>query len=344
MEVTFQDKRMQYSIKEVSNLDYKKLAHFLSAFPDDNLSLREWERRLYYWWNENPAYSDNHIRGLILLYGENIVGFAGNIPTRMIWNGEEKIVINGTTWRVLPEHRKKSMELWFKHRDLTSDYIYFNTTPNELVKGLLRKLNFFEYKPVKYWFYYSGHSQSLIYNPIVNIATFLLKLFIQGRISFLYLFHRDVVLKDDIAPREEKIIDDLWDKHKNDFHFTNIRDSSYINWIKKTKQILYVFYQGEIVGYIILNIDEKKKSIMLVDFWSKELVYLAKPILLNLLRKYSNMNIIVPTLNVQFEKEAKNLLLIKRKSPQTGFIYNAKYKPIDLEKSFLCMLQGDYGL
>jgi len=335
---------MQYTIKEIQDSDYDNIAFFLSEFPNDNLSLTEWKKRLYYWWNENPAYSDKHLRGLILLFGDNIVGFTANIPTKMIWDGEEKIVINGTTWRVLPEHRKKSMELWFKHRDLTSDIIYFNTTPNELVRNILRKLNFFEYKPFKYWFYYFGHFQSLIHYPIVNIGIFLFKLLEKGIVNSLYLFHSDVVLKNDISPLEDKIIDELWKKHKNDFLFTNVRDSSYIKWIKKTKQVLYVSYKGEIIGYIILHIDDIKKSVILVDYWSKELVYLAKPILHNLLRKYSNMNIIIPSFNVQFERAAKNLLLIKRKSSQTGFIYNAKYKPIDLEKSFLCMLQGDYGL
>jgi len=344
MVVTFQNKRMQYTIKEVSDSDYKKLAHFLSECPDDNLSSIEWEKRLYYWWNVNPAYSDNHIRGLILLYSENIVGFAGNIPTKMIWDGEEKIVINGTTWRVLPEHRKQSMELWFKHRELTSDYIYFNTTPNEFVKVLLRKLSFYEYRITKYWFYYFGCSQTLIHYPIVNIGIFLFKLLERGIVNSLNLFHRDVVLKNDISPLEEEIIDELWNKHKRDFLFTNVRDSSYIKWIKKTKQVLYVSYKGDIIGYIILHIDDKKKSIMLVDYWSKDLVYLAKPIIINILKKYSNMNVILPSLNIQFEKAAKNLLMIKRKCPKVGFIYNAKCKPIDPDKSFLCMLQGDYGM
>ncbi len=344
MVVTFQNKRMQYTIKEVSDSDYKKLAHFLSECPDDNLSSIEWEKRLYYWWNVNPAYSDNHIRGLILLYSENIVGFAGNIPTKMIWDGEEKIVINGTTWRVLSEHRKQSMELWFKHRELTSDYIYFNTTPNEFVKVLLRKLNFYEYRITKYWFYYFGCSQTLIHYPIVNIGIFLFKLLERGIVNSLNLFHRDVVLKNDISPLEEEIIDELWNKHKNDFLFTNIRNSSYIKWIKKTKQVLYVSYKKEIIGYIILRIDDKKKSIILVDYWSKDLVCLAKPIIINILKKYNNMNVIIPSLNIQFEKAAKNLLMIKRKCPKVGFIYNAKCKPIDPDKSFLCMLQGDYGM
>ncbi len=344
MVVTFQNKRMQYTIKEVSDLDYNKLAHFLSEFPDDKLSSIEWEKRLYYWWNLNPAYSNNHIRGLILLYGENIVGFAGNIPTKMIWDGEEKIVINGTTWRVLSEHRKQSMELWFKHRELTSDYIYFNTTPNEFVKVLLRKLNFYEYRITKYWFYYFGCSQTLIHYPIVNIGIFLFKLLERGIVNSLNLFHRDVVLKNDISPLEEEIIDELWNKHKRDFLFTNVRDSSYIKWIKKTKQVLYVSYKKEIIGYIILRIDDKKKSIILVDYWSKDLVCLAKPIIINILKKYNNMNVIIPSLNIQFEKAAKNLLMIKRKCPKVGFIYNAKCKPIDPDKSFLCMLQGDYGM
>ena len=344
MVVTSQNKRMQYIIKEVVDSDYNNLAHFLSSFPGDNLSLNKWEKRLYYWWNENPAYTKNHIRGVILLYGENIVGFSGNIPSKMVWNGEEKIVINGTTWRVLPEHRKQSMELWFKHRELTSGYVYFNTTSNELVKSMLRKLNFYEYRITKYWFYYFGNSRTLIHHPIVNIGTFLVKLFEKGLVNFLCLFHRDVVLKNDISPLEEKLIDELWYKHRNDFLFTNVRDSSYIKWIKKTQQVLYVSYKGKIIGYIILHIDDKKKSIMLVDYWSKELSFLAKPIILNILKKYSNMNVIIPSLNFQFEKAAKNLLLIKRKSPQVGFIYYAKHKPLEPEKSFLCMLQGDYGM
>ena len=344
MVVTFQNERMQYIIKEVVDSDYNNLAHFLSSFPGDNLSLNKWEKRLYYWWNENPAYTKNLIRGVILLYDENIVGFAGNIPNKMVWNGEEKIVINGTTWRVLPEHRKQSMELWFKHRELTSDYIYFNTTPNEFVKVLLRKLSFYEYRITKYWFYYFGCSQTLIHYPIVNIGIFLFKLLERGIVNSLNLFHRDVVLKNDISPLEEEIIDELWNKHKRDFLFTNVRDSSYIKWIKKTKQVLYVSYKGDIIGYIILHIDDKKKSIMLVDYWSKDLVYLAKPIIINILKKYSNMNVILPSLNIQFEKAAKNLLMIKRKCPKVGFIYNAKCKPIDPDKSFLCMLQGDYGM
>lgn len=331
-------------IKIVQSSDYNSLCHFLSEFPEDSRSYIEWMKRLQLWWDENPACDQDHIRGVVLRFDGCIVGFSGNIPTRMIWGGKEITVISGTTWRVLPQYRKYSMDMWLKHRELTSEFIYFNTTPNLRVKKLLSVLKFTELPNPETWFYYIGSPSNLAKSFQIYIGSFLQKLSVTTLLCFPSMATKSIIFRVKDQSTKDEEIDKLWYQHKADFQYTNVRDSRYLNWLSETKVIYFMYKMNELLGYIILNIDDSKKSVILVDYWSSDIVKYAKSIFNFLLKTYRDSNIIVPSFDSDIVIAANNCLMFKRKNPNVGFIDCSKHGSFVVNRSFLTMLQGDYGM
>jgi len=146
-----------------------------------------------------------------------------------------------------------------------------------------------------------------------------------------------------------KEVDKLWSLHKDEFQFTNVRDSRYLNWMSKSKTIYYIYSKNEMKGFIILTTylnTYKEKSVMLIDYWCPDLANYAKPILNFLLRSYKDYNLVIPSYNKKFKKAAMSCLLIKRKNPEldVNFIHFGKEKPIEYDRCFLTMMQGNRHL
>jgi hypothetical protein len=342
--------RNDINIREIQDADYDRIADFHSTFPDDNLSSDEWKNLLKFWWDQNPAYSKGYPRGAVALKDNKVIGFTGNIPTRMLWSGKEILVSNGTTWRVLPMYRKISMVISDKNNELTRGFVKFNTTANELVQKLLVIYKWSQFTCAEDFYYYLGNSQSVSKPKIYHIIAILQKIFAAPLNSLFMMLPKKVFIRADVNDTMLKEVDKLWRLHKDEFQFTNVRDSRYVNWVSKlkTKTIYSIYYENEMKGFVILSTylnTYKEKSIMLVDYWCPDLANYAKPILNFLLRNYKDYNLAIPAYNQKFRKAAMSCLLIKRnKSQDLDFIHFGKEKPIEYDKSFLTMMQGNRSL
>ena len=279
------------------------------------------------------------------LKDNKIIGFTGNIPTRMLWSGKEIVVSNGTTWRVLPEYRRISMDIAGKNDELTHGYVKFNTSANKLVRKLLRIGKWSQFTCADDLYYYLGNSQCLSKSKIIHIIAILQKILVVPLNSLLMILPKQVLIRADVKNTMLKEVDKLWSLHKDEFQFTNVRDSRYLNWMSKSKTIYYIYYKNEMKGFIILIIlTYKEKSVMLVDYWCPDIANYAKPILNFLLRNYKDYNLVIPSYNKKFRKAAMSCLLIKRKSPNLDFIHFGKEKPIKYDRCFLTMMQGNRSL
>ena len=342
--------RNDIHIREIQDSDYDRIADFHSTFPDDNLSSDEWKKLLNFWWDQNPAYSKGYPRGVVGLKDNKVIGFTGNIPTRMLWSGKEIVVSNGTTWRVLPEYRKISMVISGKNDELTRGFVKFNTTANELVQKLLIIYKWSQFTSAEDFYYYLGNSQCLSKPKIYHIIAILQKILVVPLNSLSMILPKRVFIRADVNNTMLKEVDKLWSLHKDEFQFTNVRDSRYLNWMSKLKNktIYYIFYKNEMKGFIILSTylnTYKEKSVMLVDYWCPDIANYAKPILNFLLRNYKDYNLAIPAYNQKFRKAAKSCLLIKRnKSQDLNFIHFGKEKSIEYDRCFLTMMQGNRTL
>ena len=82
-------------IKAIIKSDYNLLCEFLSNFTNEKKENKKyWIDRLNYWWEQNPAFSENIIRGWVFKKkgSDTIVGFIGNIPTYFNLEGKKTIV------------------------------------------------------------------------------------------------------------------------------------------------------------------------------------------------------------------------------------------------------------
>ena len=331
-------------IREIEDYDYEDIATFYSIFSNDSQTKEFWIRRLLLWWDDNPAYKYGHPRGVIAQVDGKIVGITCNFPTRIIWEGKPQIVINGSSWKVLPEYRKFSIDIWEKHREITNNYIMFNTTPNSFVRKLLVTTKQQELNVTKSYYYYFGFPKSLFHSLSLIAISSISKIMVKGAVKLSNLKERDIELKIIPIDYVKNEIDKLWIEHRNDFLYTNIRDSAYLKWISSKNDVLFVYLRKEFKGFLIFNIDPQKREVMLVDFWSNDLMEYAKPITNKIITYYEQMNLVIPSFCPKLEKACRVFLLLRRKNTKTGFIIKSDQIPIKFEKSFLTKLQGDYGM
>lgn len=331
-------------IRELQSSDYQSLAIFNSNFPGDTRSETEWLARFKYWWDENPAYFTDHIKGVVLINDNEIVGCALNIPTRMLWGGKEVLVVSGTTWRVLPSYRKYSMDLWLEHRELTKDLVYFNTTPNETVKRMLKVLKFSNFQVAHTWFYYFGAPSIMVNSKVIHIGLNIIKCLTTCMIQVRRNFYKKLTFKVVTDEQQFDELHQLWIAHRADFEFTNVRDKRYLKWISESKLIIMIKENQNLLGYLILNENIEKKTVILVDYWGGNVKFYAKQIIIFMLWQYNEYNVIIPSYSPQFSVAAKLSLMIPRKSPSEGFVFQGKEIALQQNRCFFNMLQGDYGM
>lgn len=330
-------------IKIVNEIDIGSLCIFLSEFPEDKSTLSEWAIRLEGWWDKNPACDENHIRGVVLIVQDQIVGFTGNIPSRMIWNRKEIIVVSGTTWRVLSEFRKYSMDLWLKHKELNSDFVYFNTTPSDRVIKLLNILKYDRFNVCNDWYYYFGYPKTLSQNPALRLLAYGQRIITRLIIASSLLSRTSIHLEAYSKEIHDNQLDEFWENSKGLFSFTNVRDSKYVEWIALSRRVWLVYKKRALIGFVVLKIDAKKHTAVLTDYWGPEVEINFLSILKLLISENKRLNVVIPDYHENIMSAAKRLLLIRRGKPNKGFIYSGKEKPLDPDTSFLTLLQGDYG-
>ena len=145
---------MGYRVRNVAGPaeNNRDVAEFLAAFVCDGEldAPREgddcanvWQRRMGWWWNENPFCRDDSPLGFILENDDGeIVGFNGLIPFDYVASGETVPTLVTTTFFVREAHRSAVMGMVSKQRALARDYQIIDGSPSPEMRRLLHKLGY----------------------------------------------------------------------------------------------------------------------------------------------------------------------------------------------------------
>jgi hypothetical protein len=128
----------------------------LNAYPDTAGSRRElvafltqhwksqqnsgWERRMGFWWDENPVTKDHSERGHWVHADGHLVGFGGSIPALHTFEGESQAALYATTLCVDESFPKAAALIFLKQRELVEKHIITHATPNPRVQKALLKM------------------------------------------------------------------------------------------------------------------------------------------------------------------------------------------------------------
>ena len=183
---------MEVKLTSVESEDYKGIIKFLSNFDNEKRSDIFWENRLLFWWDQNPAFTNNLKRGWILkdTSSNSIVGFIANIPTFFIYKGRKIIVHNASTWRVKKKYRSLSIQLLISFINYSKQTILFDTTPSNAVKKILKSLKFNRFPNHKSYIFFIPFKLNRIfkYRYSKNIIAFKLLKFINPIFISYYQF------------------------------------------------------------------------------------------------------------------------------------------------------------
>jgi len=116
-----------------------ELIPWLVATDTEYLNAETWQKRLAHWWDDNPFAAKVTLRGWILRYDGNIVGFMGLIPTCYAVCGQATPAFIASTWRVDENHRNASISMLVKLRNLAKTTLIADTTPTPQVRALLQR-------------------------------------------------------------------------------------------------------------------------------------------------------------------------------------------------------------
>jgi len=102
-----------------------------------------WQRRFFWWWDENPFCRDDSPRGFLLRddAGE-LVGFNGLIPFDYAVDGEVVPTLVTTSFFVEEEHRSAVMGMLTRQRRLGARYQVIDGSPSPEMRRLLDKLGY----------------------------------------------------------------------------------------------------------------------------------------------------------------------------------------------------------
>jgi len=232
--------------------DYDNLASFITYFFRKKGNDEEfWLDRFNFWWDSNPAFSENIERGWVLKDKGRIVGFRGIIPTKFQLFGKQIVAYNSTTWRVSRKHRNQSMVLFFKVLNASKDTLHFDTTPTGLVVELM---NIYKYRKIP------GSYAKISMLKVSEKRCF-------------NLSKKSRMLDTKQIIKAESSFNRLWERTKNIFSNTNVRTADVINWYLKDKiqrKIAFGCYQhNELIGYVICWIRVLKgyRVLQWVDLW-----------------------------------------------------------------------------
>lgn len=297
-------------IFDVKPSDYEELAKFLTMIFKH--SEKYWFVRFRFIWDLNPAFSDKYERGYIIKKNSYIVGFIGKFPTKFVIDSKEGIAWNGMGLGIHPDHRKRGLgkKLQSVHFESCRGNLLFSTTPSAITRKINQSLGF---KQVPHDI---GHESFHAIFPVNKFKNFfLLRYFIRANYCncfklFISMFKNSKALKINKestdnhikiismqkAGQAGQLIDQLWDKKKNDNQFTNVRTSEVLDWyllpLEKTEIcILLSYYDNDFIGYIIVKkIRLKQYNIFIIaDIWLDSNIDYTEVLYNNLIYIYNHL-------------------------------------------------------
>jgi len=340
------------TIKVAEASDYQRIADFCSAFDNDVHSSEDWIDMFHHWWEDNPAFTEGMPRGVLLMDGDRITGHAFNFPMEFQYNFQPVTVLNGTTWRVLPESRGMSIDLWFKHRELTGGGIYFNTTPTPQVTKLIKRMG---YQPVPWgddfdhWWstslltLASKKQKGRLFRmaaAVFDVFEPAIRLVRMGKADKRYLIKRL-----DHAGEE---FDELWEKTRNQYACTNVRKSANVNWHARYNQLFGCYYGDKLVGYYILMAQPGASRLQLADLWYDHEHDILKAVIHRTIteaRRQKLGMVVFPHFNTALSQKLRTSGLFTKQCHAVAYYkdYSKEKRALLPDTSYLVRLQGDFG-
>lgn len=100
----------------------------------------DWEQRLRFWWDENPAAADNEERGRWVHADGRLVAYGGSIPALYAWQQRPCQALYSTTFCVDGQFPKAAALVFLQQREVAAHRIITHTTPNPRVQTALLRL------------------------------------------------------------------------------------------------------------------------------------------------------------------------------------------------------------
>jgi len=237
------------------------------------------------------------------------------------------------------------MDLWFTHRDLTKEMVYFNTTPTPEVRVLLLKMGYFAYsfKGEKIYHYLHIHKHKEI-NKLLVIPILIYMYFIR---FYTHVIIRNMTsnisieLSHDIGSE----IDELWRMTCNKYAYTNVRDRASIKWYAQNKELFYIKDNHQLVGYFMLFISGN--TIYVTDVWGIEIEKYVKYIYSFIISKLGHKHDIrMPLYETNFNSLKGIWLPLSRPIKEKSRFLQCEDREFSkkLEKTYFTLQQGDFGV
>jgi hypothetical protein len=264
--------------------EYEELASFMAGFPGVKArSAAAWLDRLRAWWDLNPAFDDAFPRGWLLRDQGRIAGFFGSLPLRMQLAGRDATVFAATSWRVLPEHRGKSLRLKLRQLQEHKQELHFSTTPRDDLVPLLQRLGYrqidrgqeadsqsqFILDCEKFWRVRFGETS--LGPGIAKLAAPALAA-VQSVRTRGFKSSAPAEVRD--LSRADEAFDDLWQRTRRRWANTNVRTAEMINWYcfavqPSNRKLLASYRNGTLLGFMVLLIKDEpgRKFAECVDVW-----------------------------------------------------------------------------
>lgn len=354
--------------------DYESLSLFLVDFEKENPDRTQefWYRRFQFWWDQNPAFSAATPRGWAIQTGDKIVGFIGLVPSLLQLENETSVVLNSTTWRVLPEFRDKSLSLIYHQIRAARNTLLFNTTPNPVVEKILKILKF-DLLPTsidKEWIYLIDPGKFLRKNaqkigkvnledsPLARFmfkpGALLLDWFQLFRLARFSRFPQKEVRQIEQA---DGAFDDLWERTRGRFATTNIRNAQTLNWYcfenpDYKKYVFGYFDNSKLLGYMIFHPEEAGSVLRCFDLWyaSNHPRKIIRA-LLQFVRKFARQNsfdaIRIPCFNQILDPVLSPLIWLKTTNiPKKNYYKTDSRQELSLnqQNAYFTLAQGDAGI
>jgi len=357
----------------VSNDLYEELSEFLVAFSGGTETRPFWLGRFRLWWEHNPAFAEGLERGWILRSHGRIVGFCGMIPAKFRRSGKDETVFTATTWRVSPEHRNESLSLFFKAINASKQTMLFCTTPGAATVAVLKALKF-ERMPRE------DDRRSLALIDGQRIASALLNDrfgslpgLLRGMCGALARVltmvqharwrHRDagpdgMEVKE--LPHADGSFDVLWEKTKDLYRNTNVRDARSINWFcfaerDFKKQLFACYREGRLVGYAVCRVNQANRLNLRVveclDLWGDPVSGPALGPLVRAMQAYARDRaydlVLIPHFNraVGAALREQGMVRVREKERREYFkVGPTSAGEITAANSYFVTAQGDNGL
>jgi len=353
----------------VQKRHYKELAYYLANFKIEGATKKErsegfWYSRFDLWWEQNPAFSEDVVRGLILDSNGEIVGFIGCIPSYFQLSGKQIIVYNETTWRVDKRFRGiDSIKMVFKLNDYTKESIHFRYGGREDGRKMQTWIGFknvYSEERIK-TYYIILNPWNILIKKLPKYLFFRFVLALSYPIIALYQLIINALMKMVQECYEVRIMeeaddsfDKLWDSTKTKFMNTNVRTSEVLNWYCSNNgvhnNIILGCYQGhKLLGYMLCMCEQETilKRITVVDLWGHIDDRVIKSLLKRLLQYGAEHDydlVMLPVFHESIKAYCKKYIIHRPSASMQAKAKKEILNKITNDSSYFSYLHGDNGL